>query len=90
MTTEERFAGILSKLNDNEFSMLERYFKEEEQKKIKKIINNYWIEKLKIEQEKWTGKFRGNECIEGYLIFTNGDVEEILKEIEKTEGKNDN
>jgi hypothetical protein len=32
--------GILSKLNDNEFSMLERYFKDDERKRIKDILEN--------------------------------------------------
>jgi hypothetical protein len=51
MTTEERLtdvAGILSKLNDNEFNMLERYFKEEEQKKILEVFNKLLSQKESI------------------------------------------
>lgn len=57
--------------------------KEKERKRIKNIIMDIWLGQLKMDSEKWKGKNKGNETLDGYLIFTNGDIKVILKEIDK-------
>jgi hypothetical protein len=73
MTTEERFAGILSKLNDNEFNMLEKYFKNDERERIKAFVKHFQEFNMH-----WSDTYD--------WIITAEDWEEFKQEIEKTEG----
>jgi hypothetical protein len=82
----EKIQQGYNEYNDDEIALIKKV-KEEERKRIKEFITNYWLTQLERDSKKWKGKDKGNECHAGYLIFTNGDDENILKEIEKTEGK---